>query len=120
MLFMKRYMCNIADMCLNLGVDDRDDDVRSGRGEYWPHDVAASLSSLPPTLPRTAGKGEGRWRRRWCWGRRRRRRKRSRRRRRRGRGRISTMRGQEADRAGQEGHNSIHENQLYATHGLPH
>ena len=33
---------------------------------------------------------------------------------------ISTMRGQEADRAGQEGHNSIHENQLYATHGLPH
>ena len=32
---------------------------------------------------------------------------------------ISTMRGQEADRAGQEGHNSIHENQLYATHGLP-
>ena len=59
MLFMKRYMCNIADMCLDLGVDDRDDDVQSGRGEYWPHDVAASLSSLPPTLPRTAGKGEG-------------------------------------------------------------
>ena len=58
MLFMKRYMCNIADMCLDLGVDDRDDDVRSGRGEYWPHDVAASLSSLPPTLPRTAEKGE--------------------------------------------------------------
>ena len=29
------------------------------------------------------------------------------------------MKGQEADRAGQEGHNSIHENQLYATHGLP-
>ena len=58
MLFMKRYMCNIADICLNLGVDDRDDDVRSGRGEYWPHDVAASLSSLPPTLPRTAEKGK--------------------------------------------------------------
>ena len=57
-LFMKRYMCNIADMCLNLGVDDRDDDVRSGRGEYWPHDVAASLSSLPQTLPRTAEKGK--------------------------------------------------------------
>ena len=56
---MTRYMCNIADMCLNLGVDDRDDDVQSGRGEYWPHDVAASLSSLPPTLPRTAEKGEG-------------------------------------------------------------
>ena len=55
---MKRYMCNIADMCLNLGVDDRDDDVRSGRGEYWPHDVAASLSTPHPRTRKGGGGGE--------------------------------------------------------------
>ena len=108
---MKRYMCNIADMCLNLGVDDRDDDVQSGRGEYWPHDVAASLSSLPPTLPRTAEKGE----KKVVLGEEEEKAEEEEE-----EEDISTMRGQEADRAGHEGHNSIHENQLYATHGLPH
>ena len=75
------------------------------------------VASHPPSHA-LQERGRGRWRRRrsrrrrrkrrwwWWWGKRRKR-------------RISTMRGQEADRAGQEGHNSIHENQLYATHGLP-